>query len=97
MEKPVIKIPAALSMLLKSFGADPEKISTVLNFISEKAFEQINNGTTEKIFTFFDTIERFEKKLDLILQRLPESSLEKFELQTSTLEKKPDGESSSGS
>lgn len=75
---PVVKIPAALSMLLKSFGADPEKISFVLNLISEKAFEYANDGTIGKIFGVVQTLERIETKLDKILERLPQSDLEKF-------------------
>lgn len=67
---PVVKIPAALSMLLKSFGADPEKISVVLNLISEKAFEYANNGTIGKIFGVVETLERIEQNQKMILEKL---------------------------
>lgn len=74
--KPV-KLPAGISMILKSCNVNTDEI---LSFVNEKfiplIIEVVEDGTVEKIFKAIknfsetiNTLERIEKKLDLILEQ----------------------------
>lgn len=70
----VVKLPAALSMLMKSFAIDPEKVSAVANEIICKGETILANGTLDKFLGVLETLERVENKLDALLEKMQHGS-----------------------